>query len=281
MTLPRRILEEGTPFERDVLASAHLDVGSSQGLKRAVVAMGLGAAAASTTTSTVAAGAAGATPSAALAGAGAGALVKWIGVGLVVVGGVAAASVKSIRHGPATTVATPHSLQSTRPPPAPIASMLSTPPPPAPIASMPSMTAAVPRPLLPVREDPTSSRASSRSVSAAPPATQAVPSPPVRDTPLEAPPTSSLFAEIAGLEQVRAALDRGDAPRALQLLDAYDRAFPSSVLTDEATVLRVDALAQRGDGAGAAALSRRFLATNPASPHVSHLRRVIEGMHNP
>jgi hypothetical protein len=321
MTLPRRILEEGTPFERDVLASAQLDVGSDQGLKRAIAVMGVGAAVGSAATSTATAGTAagassGATAGAAASkalflGAGAGAFVKWIGLGVVVVGAVTAASAHSTRHALPATIGVPPSLQATTkeatsPTPAGKLSPEIAPLPLSPALSglgsgpaAPSLGApwagskqpadlAAPRPALPGTGDMTSSRAPSRSASAAPLAPEAEPSPPAPDTPPAQPPAvndtpraSSLYAEIAALERVRAALERRDAPGALQLLDAHDREFPSSALADEATVLRVDALAKQGDLAGAAALSRRFLVARPASPHAPHLRDVIEGMHNP
>jgi hypothetical protein len=53
------------------------------------------------------------------------------------------------------------------------------------------------------------------------------------------------------------------------------------VLSEEATVIRVDALEQQGDRAAAAALGRRYLAAHPASPHAPHLRAVIDLAHNP
>jgi hypothetical protein len=39
MTEPRRLIEDGTEFERSALASARLDVASDDGLKRVLVAM--------------------------------------------------------------------------------------------------------------------------------------------------------------------------------------------------------------------------------------------------
>ncbi|HXN34081.1 MAG TPA: outer membrane protein assembly factor BamD [Polyangiaceae bacterium] len=83
------------------------------------------------------------------------------------------------------------------------------------------------------------------------------------------------------LDPVRTSLARHDAPAALRQLDVFDRAFPASVLADEALVLRVDALVARGDRAEAEALGRSFLATHPASPHAPHLLRQLGGTHNP
>ena len=74
-----------------------------------------------------------------------------------------------------------------------------------------------------------------------------------------------LEAEVATLGAARAALGGNDAPTALRALDAYDRAFPLGVLSDEATVLRIEALAERSDP-NAAILSERFVAAHPARP---------------
>lgn len=106
--------------------------------------------------------------------------------------------------------------------------------------------------------------------------------PPVAPEPKARPrPSPVLYGEVAALEGVRTALDHGDSRDALRKLDAYDVAFPRSVLAEEATVLRVDALSQSGDPAAAAALARSFLAANPSSPHAAHLRALTSGMHNP
>jgi outer membrane protein assembly factor BamD (BamD/ComL family) len=91
---------------------------------------------------------------------------------------------------------------------------------------------------------------------------------------------STLDAEVSSLARVRASLERSDWRAALKQLDTFGRAFPSAVLADEATVLRVDALMQQGDHGAAKALALRFLASNPSSPHASHLRALVSTMHN-
>jgi hypothetical protein len=50
-----------------------------------------------------------------------------------------------------------------------------------------------------------------------------------------------LKQEVQQLDRVRAALGNGDRARALELLDAYDRRFPSGTLAPEATKLRQSA----------------------------------------
>jgi hypothetical protein len=56
----------------------------------------------------------------------------------------------------------------------------------------------------------------------------------------EAPATKSdqLKQEVQQIDRVRAALSAGDRDRALQLLDGYDRKFPTGTLAPEAAKLR-------------------------------------------
>jgi outer membrane protein assembly factor BamD (BamD/ComL family) len=83
-----------------------------------------------------------------------------------------------------------------------------------------------------------------------------------------------LAAEIRVLDQARAALTAGDTNRASQLLDAYAANRPSSTLSQEAALLRVRVLLNRGQRPAAAALARRIIALHPESAHVESLRRL-------
>jgi hypothetical protein len=78
-----------------------------------------------------------------------------------------------------------------------------------------------------------------------------------------APRPPPLAGEIAWLDGARRALAAGQPALAVSLLDHYDREFDSGALRPEAIVLRVEALVKAGDGAGAAALARRSVATLP------------------
>jgi hypothetical protein len=271
MITPRRLLDEGTQFERDVLASARLDTGSNRGRKGAVLAMSAAVLSAATSAAPAAATAGAAAGAAATLG-GAGVLVKWIGVGVVVLGAATGASVRvvSSRHATADTTSSQAAAQARAVAPnvAPAAT---------------AMASAVPLPssgaIAPTRTDggsvrPASSWAnSSRSVVVRP------------ALPLAAAPISELppdvQAEVSALGRARDKLVRREAGQALRELDAYERSFPSGVLSDEATVIRVDALTQQGDQVAAVALGRRYLTAHPASPHAPHLRAVIDGVHNP
>jgi TolA-binding protein len=85
---------------------------------------------------------------------------------------------------------------------------------------------------------------------------------------------ASLAAEIRALDQARSALAAGDTNRASQLLDEYAANRPSSTLSQEAALLRVRVLLNRGQRSAAATLARRIIAQHPESAHVESLRRL-------
>jgi hypothetical protein len=288
MTAPRRLLEEGTEFERDLLASAGLDVGTDRGRKRAVLAMGAAVLSATTSTTSAAAGVG-------MGGVTTGVLVKWVGLAVVTLG-VAGASVRigqtlsSGRHlmmsAPTSAVAvgpqqvTPrgpapelsHDSIGARPTPSPLAVFAAA----SPVAALgttglgpqlecsrPKAGASTPRPV-------------GNAVSPSDPEPPSVNLAPANPS---LPP--DLQAEVSALGKARAALGRRDGQTALEELDVYGQAFPTGLLADEATVLRVDALALHGEPTEAAALGRRYLSAHPTSPYGTHLRAVIDGEHNP
>src|SRR5262249_26085826 len=71
----------------------------------------------------------------------------------------------------------------------------------------------------------------------------APPPPPHRPLPDDA----TLPSEVQHLDHTRATLAQGFAAAALAELDAYERAFPTGALSDEAELLRIESLAQAGD----------------------------------
>jgi TolA-binding protein len=86
---------------------------------------------------------------------------------------------------------------------------------------------------------------------------------------------TSLAAELAALEQARAALLGHDYGQALHSLDEYARRFPKPQLRSEATVLRVESLAGRGDRDAAARIGRDFLQNHPNGPYAQRVRSLI------
>jgi hypothetical protein len=107
----------------------------------------------------------------------------------------------------------------------------------------------------------------------------AKPSSPLRESRPQAaqrePAGPTLSDEVVALQTARIALADHDASGALAALDRYKSRFPAGRLTPEATVLRIDALVERGDRAQATALAERFESANPKSPYMEHVRSIV------
>jgi hypothetical protein len=91
---------------------------------------------------------------------------------------------------------------------------------------------------------------------------------PPRDVPVT---TNRLAEESALLASANAALRAGDSPRALALLDDYDRRYPGGVLREEMLATRIIARCEL-DAAGATAGADAFLSHHPKSPLASRVR---------
>jgi len=87
---------------------------------------------------------------------------------------------------------------------------------------------------------------------------------------------SALTREVRSLDVARAALQRGDPAGALAQLDRHDREFENGAMRTESAVLRVDALAARGDKQAAQTLAKQLLLAHPAGPHAKHLKRFAD-----
>lgn len=85
----------------------------------------------------------------------------------------------------------------------------------------------------------------------------------------------SLSDEVAALQVARNALADHDASAALAALDRYKSRFGAGRLAPEATVLRIQALVERGDRAQAMALADRFESANPKSPYADRIRSIL------
>jgi Outer membrane lipoprotein len=96
--------------------------------------------------------------------------------------------------------------------------------------------------------------------------------PPPNTTP---PPGTALSSEVALLDLARTALAGHDPKSALAALGNYDRAFPRGALAQEATLMRIDALLQAGDRAGAVALADAFLRADPRGPYAKRVRDML------
>jgi hypothetical protein len=99
--------------------------------------------------------------------------------------------------------------------------------------------------------------------------------PPAVPAPKRGAEASGLSREVAALAAVRALLKAGDASGALYALDVAARERPRSVLEQEATALRIEALLAGHQVADAQTLAERFLRAHPNSPHVARVRALV------
>ncbi len=85
----------------------------------------------------------------------------------------------------------------------------------------------------------------------------------------------SLADEVKAIQRAKAALSAGNASGALKELDAYKQSFPRGSLSQEATVLRIEALAASGNRSAANKLGEAFLKNNEKSPYAARVRSVL------
>ena len=88
-------------------------------------------------------------------------------------------------------------------------------------------------------------------------------------------PTESLKDEVVAIQKVRQQLSLGNAPRALSLLNEYRRRFPNGHLSQEATLVKVEALLAAGQTAEAQRAGRAFLARHPGSPYGARMTALL------
>lgn len=84
--------------------------------------------------------------------------------------------------------------------------------------------------------------------------------------------SGQLGREVELIDRVRGALAAGNARLALRELDAYTRMASTGVLDREARVLRIQALRDAGDLAAARQLTDQYLADFPDDAHAARLR---------
>jgi outer membrane protein assembly factor BamD (BamD/ComL family) len=78
---------------------------------------------------------------------------------------------------------------------------------------------------------------------------------------------------------VRSLLAASKTAAALRALDQYAREFPSGVLQQEATLLRLESLVQSKRTARARELASQFLREHPESPHRDRIRALLDDAH--
>jgi hypothetical protein len=88
-------------------------------------------------------------------------------------------------------------------------------------------------------------------------------------------PAPSLADEVKAIQRAKTALSGGNPGGAIKELDAYRESFPRGRLSQEATVLRIEALAASGNQAAAQKLGEQFLKSNEKSPYAARVKSVL------
>ena len=88
---------------------------------------------------------------------------------------------------------------------------------------------------------------------------------------------TDLREEIRLLDLARNAVKSHQSEEALVSLNAYATRFSDGAFKQEASVLRMQALAQQGDMGRASSMAKRFVESNPNSPYVSRAARIAKG----
>jgi outer membrane protein assembly factor BamD (BamD/ComL family) len=84
-----------------------------------------------------------------------------------------------------------------------------------------------------------------------------------------------LREEIRLIDRARAAMRGGAPEQALDELKIYARRFPRGSLSQEAFVLKLEALKMAGQRERAESMARRYLAQHPDSAYSPRLERII------
>ncbi len=85
-----------------------------------------------------------------------------------------------------------------------------------------------------------------------------------------------LREEIRLLDLARTAIQRQKPVEALASLKTYTNRFSAGSFKQEASVLRMQALAQLGDMSRASSMAKQFVESNPDSPYVGHAARIAK-----
>lgn len=85
----------------------------------------------------------------------------------------------------------------------------------------------------------------------------------------------SIEREIELLDAVKSKLGAGSAAEASRALDTYDAEFPRGTLRPERTVLRIRTLLLQGNRPAARAMADEFLGTHPGSVHEKRIKALL------
>jgi hypothetical protein len=292
MNDPRKLIDESSGFELELLRAARDDAPSAGAPRRAAIALGVVAGPAIASTATAAGGAAGASKVGWFAanamavkafavvvvtGTASVALVHVSAPDLLSLGPAAPASASSVRAAARLAVGSSTDGRASSEP------VIASPPAVAPDtapwppgSSMPPSLApsiSTPRAAPEASVDP--ARVESRPAPRVPGAVNAAAAA-VQDAPSPKASGHAVSDEIAFLDLARRALGRGDPAEALRLLDAHDRYFGDGAFAVESSVLRIDTLEALGQRTAAFDLGERVLEAHPDEPVSRHVRSVVE-----
>jgi hypothetical protein len=249
MNDPMRLLEQGaTGVELDLLRAAASEEPSPGSVQRAAAALGLAA--------TVGVSAPGAVAASTSGQVGFWTALKWLGAGLLAASGVAVVAVQLSPSAVPLPAAQPAS-QAAAPAPA-------APGEPA-EAVAPRATAGRSQPGAAEPGDEAAAEQAARVSSSR------------RSVARPSGGSASIREQTALIDAARRQLGAGDPAGALRQLDAYEAKFARGMLGQEATLLRVEALAQSGNRAAARGLARQLLARHPDSQYAKRLQSLIGG----
>lgn len=79
------------------------------------------------------------------------------------------------------------------------------------------------------------------------------------------------------VSMVRIALRQGHTASAIEILSELDQHYPSGLLVEERSVLRIEAMVQNGQTGEASRQAERFLARYPSSLSVDRVRKLVGG----
>jgi len=238
VTDPKRLIDEGSAFERELLRAGRKDAVSQRSALAITAALGVAAPIAATS----ALGTAGTAGTASAAASG-GKLVT-VKTALAIAGAGA--------MGALTVWGVIQLVPTDAPPPAPRVETKGK-------LTAPAFAGAKTEPVAPVET--------------AQPEPAKAPAPIAR-APVAAK-TDTLPLEFETIDGARSALARGDAQGALALLDRYAKRFPKPRLGAEATVLRIEALAASGRRDEAVRLGKALLTREPRGPYARRVRSLI------
>lgn len=273
MSEPKRLLADPSlgSFQRGLLEGWDAERPRPQAREEALAALGAGVAVAGVKAGLTATSAGGASiaPKGAIATLG---WLKWLGLGVVALGGAGAAVVIA-RH------REPEAVRVAAPAPAVASSGVATATsaadriPTTTIAALPDSPTPFDVPL------PTTSTAPTASIgpTTAAPRDSTTASPSNAGTPdaATAHAAAPITEQLTTLEGARAALERGDPALARELADAYATHYPRGAFLQEAEALRIQALARSGHRVEAERGAARFRASYPKSPHLGRIEAAL------